>query len=180
MLDSILSVAAGGVTGLLGSVVAAVSGFVTTRQRNAHDLEMRKLDLEMMDREAKYRADLAQVESEARVSVAESEALAASYAADRATYATAAGGNSVLAMLLGLVDFVRGLVRPALTLYLVWLVWDLRSEVRDILERIGLDSLQTPAAMGIYGDVADMILYLASTCVAWWFGTRGRKTKAPR
>jgi len=53
MLDSIFSIAAGGVTGLLGSAVSVVGDLFKGGQKNRHEREMRKLDLEMMDREAK-------------------------------------------------------------------------------------------------------------------------------
>ncbi|EMG36600.1 hypothetical protein PCS_02612 [Desulfocurvibacter africanus PCS] len=178
MLDLLSSIFAGGVTGIIGSALTLVGDLFKAREQRKADEARRKHDLAMMDKEYQYRERQASIESDTRQAEADAGTLAASYAHDRAVYATVDGPWYLRLLLVG-VDVARGLVRPCLTVFLIWLVWDLRTEVKGILTSAGLQGLTAGDALGIYRDVAEMILYLAATCVTWWFGTRfkGSKTK---
>ena len=70
------------------------------------------------------------------------------------------------------VDFLRGFMRPALTLYLVgsssyitYLAW-------QILEKAHLGAISVTAAEDIFSQVISTIIYLAVSAVTWWFGDR--------
>ncbi|SKA81962.1 hypothetical protein, partial [Desulfobaculum bizertense] len=73
------------------------------------------------------------------------------------------------------VDVVRGLTRPALTVFMLWMVWNTRCQVEDVIARAGLERLDISLAMDLEKRIVCTILYLAGLSVAWWFGDRGRK-----
>jgi len=107
------------------------------------------------------------------------DALNASIAADRATYSEKivdkmGGGAAVVGFLLALVDVIRGLVRPAITLYFVYFVAKLWADVKvDILAKI--KTVGETMGVMLTVRVVDAALFLALTAVGWWFGTRPPK-----
>ena len=168
MFGAISSLLTGGATGIIGSVVSNVTDFMEQRRKNQHELELRKLDIQEMEKEYEYRKDVTAQKTQA-------EAQAISYEHDSRSYTSGMKIKSPwLKAPLVLVDLVRGLVRPALTVFLIFLVWNTFSEVQKVVNEAGMDALKPQEALGIYASVVDMILYLASTAVTWWFGTRPR------
>jgi hypothetical protein len=79
--------------------------------------------------------------------------------------------------LLVIVDFVRGMTRPGLTLYLIWEVHKTRAEIEAILAEAGVSGISIGEAIGVYTLVVETILFLVTTAVTWWFGTRTKKWK---
>lgn len=185
MFESLWAPLAGGAgTGLLGAVFSQVSDYFKQRQLHAHQLKMRELDLREMDAEHKYRVREREIEGAAREAEVDAQALVSSHSSDRATYLSVLGtlrsgaAEIVAAVAMSLVDLLRGIVRPALTIYLIWQVEQVRAEVRAVLAAAGLDGLDVGQALELYAQVVLMILYLAATALFWWFGTRN-KLKAP-
>ena len=71
-----------------------------------------------------------------------------------------------------LVDWLNGMMRPTLTLYLVagssyitYLAW-------QIMQTAGLATLTAAQAMDIFQQVTSTMIYLAVSAVTWWFGDR--------
>ena len=157
MLDSILAVMSGGVSGLLGTVVSAGTEYFQARQRHAHEIELRRVEMQMMATEAASAERLAAFERESEVMRAEHAALTASFRA--ATTRMSSGDSRWLVA----VDVVRGLTRPLLT----WGFVALSGTIYFTL---------SPVA-GTDGRIIDTVLYLTTTWVLWWFGARhvGRK-----
>ncbi len=177
MLTSLL---AGGLTGVLGAVFSNLADIWKRRQDRKHEIELRRLDLAIMDKEWEYRTRTAEAEEEVRLQESSDALRTASYTADTARYIDPAKIKSVcLKAALVAVDVIRGLIRPALTVYLLWLVWDTRCEVRTVIEAAGgIQAMDVRTAISVYRLIIEMILYLASTCVTWWFGTRPLKQEA--
>jgi hypothetical protein len=168
MFGALSSLLSGGVTGILGSVVSNVTDFFEQRRKNQHELELRKLDIKEMEKEYEYRKDVTAQKTQA-------EAQAISYEHDSRSYTSGMKIKSPwLKAPLVLVDLVRGLVRPALTVFLIALVWMTFLKVQQVIDAAGMEAIKPQKALGIYASVVDMILYLASTAVTWWFGTRPR------
>lgn len=179
MIEFLLSIMAGGATGIVGSLLKGVGDFFRRRQEMAHERSMRKLDMEMMDKEWEYRDRASAREGEVRLQESADDLQAASYEHDQATYSDRFDIKLTLnRVLLVLVDVVRGLTRPALTAYMLWLVWDTRCEVHQVLAGAGLDRIDVATAMDLDKRIVCTILYLASLCVTWWFGDRNRKAAA--
>lgn len=173
------SLLAGGATGILGSIFSNLTDLWKDHEARKQDLALRQLDLEMIDKEWSYKNHAIEIEGETKLSESADDLRSASYGADRAVYSLGAKiTNPWMKAGLVLVDVIRGLVRPFLTIYLVWLVWETRAEMDGIISAAGGSAISGDAAIQIYQSVVSMILYLAATAVTWWFGTRPvQKTK---
>ena len=110
------------------------------------------------------------------ITEADARSLVASYDNDRAAYLdpSAQKTSKFARTMFTIVDSVRGLIRPILTLYMVVLatmmfVW---------AQRLAGDKAITPdAAVQLIGQIVATILYLTTACVLWWFGSRPPKQK---
>ncbi len=178
MIEALLGAAGGGLTGLIGTGIHAWLRRGEEQRAQAHALAMRKMDLKEMEREAELAMRRVEAEAKVRLQEAQQERLVAqdaaeaqlrtaSYQQDRARY----GG--------GLVDAVRGLMRPAITVFLLlqtlavgWVVWHLLG---------GLEHLPAEVLLEIQRKLVDALIYLSTTAVVWWFGGRAMRTGgAPR
>lgn len=193
ILDGVFSgVASGGLTGLAG---LAVQGWLQVKQQ-AHQLALTKLQLDsarevrQLELEAGTRTATRQAESddlEARLAAqtaADAEDTRRSdisHASDAPRYAPSIiltgegwftrGVRAIIFALMGLVDVIRGLMRPGLTAYTMVLLTMVFLWVQDMHKRLAI--AYTPAeGKALTGDVVETISYLAVTCVVWWFGGR--------
>ena len=175
MLGSLIS---GGLTGILGAVVSNVTDIFKDRQKQAHERENRKLDLEAMDKEYSFEMSRTAAENQSKLDAAEIGLIAMSYEHDAASYSKGMKIKSgFLQGLLVFVDVIRGLVRPVLTAFLIWCIWDTRLEVKAIIEAAGIATIPIEQAISIYAAVVDAIIYIGTTACLWWFGTRPKKDK---
>ncbi len=156
MLDVLLSILTGGVSGLLGTAVSFFSSYFQAKQRHAQEMELRRLDMEMARAEAASAERVAAVEAESARDQAAWSALEASY--KEASRRWSRGDSKWLVF----VDVVRGLTRPGLTFMFVGLVG-------TIYFTLGGSDMET---IDIRPRIIDTVLYLATTCVLWWFGAR--------
>jgi hypothetical protein len=172
------SVLSGGATGLLGVVAQRWADhknkqldLARERQQQEFELAKRKADAEIMAQEWAARTRVAEVEAAGRSDVADSEALAASYALEPKRYSEGVKPGRVGGFFLILLDVVRGLVRPGLTVYLCVLTTMVYYQAREL---IGKEDLTSGEALHLEKMIVGTILYLTTTCVLWWFGTRHR------
>lgn len=163
----------GGVTGLLGSVL---TGYIEIRKQKLiweHKEHMLKLEHALIKMERDSALAIARVVADERKEVAESAAFEKSFAADRAAYMTwrpkSKVGEMLVSILFLFIDFVRGLIRPALTVYLCILTTWLYIEVRTIAGPMTLYQ-----AFELMSQISYVILYLTTSVVLWWFGTRNK------
>lgn len=180
--DIIGSVLGGGITGLLGAVITRYADYKSAElnikvsvQKNEHEIAMKNMDYQIMKEEWAQRINIADIEADARVEVADSQAFAASYKTDvRLSNPTklSKAQNAWLA----LVDGVHGLVRPGLTLYLAGVTTAVYMQASAIIKVM---SISPDQAVDIYQQISSTILYLTTTVVLWWFGTRS-KEKLPK
>lgn len=171
MFGWITSLLSGGATGLLGSLVTNVADYFENKRKNQHEIELRKLDIQEMQQEYEARKEITAQQTSAQTTQT-------SYEHDSRSYTSGMKIKSAwLKAGLVFVDMIRGLVRPALTVFLIILVWMTFSQVQAVLESAGVDPLPVNKAGAIYASVVDMILYLAATSVTWWFGTSPRSKK---
>ena len=159
MLDSVLALLSGGATGIIGTVATGVFEHLGQRRRDAQELQLRRLDIEMMGVEAaaaERQATLAMESAEIR---AESAAMQASYREAGARWSAAGEGGWIVA-----VDVVRGLTRPVLTVGLV-------------VRTGAIYYSTTPAEFAIRERIIATVLYGMSAALVWWFGDRRRRAK---
>ena len=162
-MEILTSLLAGGLTGLLGTVLTGGLKIFHKRQAHRQEIELRKIDLSMINAEAAAAERVAVIEAESEKAQAEYDALQASYkeAATRFTEGYRMSSAQVW-VLLG-IDVVRGLMRPALTLFLV---------ISTTTIYFSLTGAMDLPAVEMQERIIATLLYLTTTCVTWWFGGR--------
>lgn len=174
------SVVGGGVTGILGVVVQRVADYKNkqldmqiAKEKYAHETNMRKVDAEIMAQEWAGRTRVAEVEAEAKVDAADASAFQASFA--EPTRATApikvTRGQAWVVVIL---DVIRGIVRPGLTVYLCVLTTLVYMQATALIGVDGIAALTSEQVLQLILKVVGTVLYLTTTCVLWWFGTRNK------
>lgn len=177
MFELITSLFGGGLTGLIGSVVSRIFDYKTkqleitaNQQKFAHDLAMRKADAEIMAQEWAARTRVAEVETAGREAVADAQAFAESFK-EPPRYSAGATLTPAQTWLLVILDFTRGMVRPGLTIYLCVITTMVYLQARWLLG----PGIKSDDSVQILNKIIAMILYLTTTCVLWWFGTRSKQ-----
>lgn len=192
LIAEVLSSAAGG--GLLGSVGGILQGIIKYFQdkaiakielekitlQNAQEIKRWEHDSKMLDLEMKYKVDLAELEKQKEITLADLSAMTESFKADRATYATPEAINKYGGWMVGM-DFIRGLIRPVITFlwsiffflfsgYVFWYVLVYMPELLtkgDFLERTSY-------------ALIDTLVFTTSTVTLWWFASRGQQANLAR
>jgi hypothetical protein len=182
MLGIISSIFSGGLTGLLGVAFQRFFDFLKVKQElemkridHEHEVNMRRIDGELMAQEWAARTQVATIEATARETVAAETSFASSFNMEPKQYSARAKIGPVTGFLLVLLDVLRGIVRPGLTIYLCVITTMIYIEARTIMA--GLTFI-TADAIKVHDHIISTILYLTTTCVLWWFGTRNSQ-KAP-
>lgn len=176
--QGLLAIVSGGATGILGVIFQRVFDHWKQKQeldkikaQNAHELAMKKADAEIMAQEWAARTKVAQVEGETAREVADAQAFAASFAAEPKRYAEGVKAGRIGGFLLVLADVIRGIVRPGLTLYLAWIATELYNDSQKLVSGTGFEA---KLLVGMHQQIVFTLLYLFTTCVLWWFGTRNK------
>jgi hypothetical protein len=78
---------------------------------------------------------------------------------------------SIISFLFGFTDFIRGMIRPTLTVYLCGVTTWVTLMAWKIMQASGTEITATQA-MVIFQDTTSIVVYLTVSCVTWWFGDR--------
>lgn len=175
------SIVSGGVTGLVGSVITRWADYKTEQMRLANALEVGKLDADTRKSVAQTQATsqmaVAQTQAEGEEAKAAYAALSASFDGDKAAYINSVPESGFMRYVMGLVDAVRGLIRPAITTMLLVVTFWLTYILQDMVAKLGSTLLPVSTLLDLWGTVINMVLYLTASAVLWWFGGR---IKAPK
>jgi hypothetical protein len=192
ILEVISALAGGGLGGLTGLIGTVVTKWDESRKRDAdyrieslraeQTRELVKLDqahaLALAGLTAASQERLADINAQARADESASADYRAAMEGDKATYSTPAAQESSRAVrwMMGLVDFLRGVIRPGATIYSLVLLTILMLWVQSMYASKTL-TLTPDQTQKLAMDVIGTVTYLASTCVTYWFGVRssGRK-----
>ena len=154
---------------LVGWVGGALNRYLDLKKTAMdNDFELKKLAAtqDFMLKEAEVSLQTAKVTADASIEVAGYQAMKDSYDADQATYGTTWNGR--------LVDTVRGLIRPTLTMAFFFLNFWLMYEVMSSMAKNQL----LPSADQLYA-LADLLvkwaLFQGGVCIGWWFASRPSK-----
>ncbi len=182
MTDIIASILSGGATGLIGSALSSVMDFFKLKQQHAHDLEMGKLEQETLKLETARDVTIAKEEAETKKQVSEDEADAkaqvASYGQDSRQYLSseAVKSSKFATVLMAIVDFCRGMVRPTMVVYLC-----VATTVQGVFIYL---ELQNSGVMLSQEQLYNLIMmyvtgvfYMTFTAVGWYFGSRSKFDK---
>jgi len=176
------SIFAGGATGLLGVLVQRYFDHKNREldkqleaQRQAHELSMRDKDAAIMAQEWAGRTQVADIEAAATVNAADAAAFGASFNLEPKQYSSnVVKPTKGQSWVLVLVDAVRGIVRPGLTVYLCAITTMVYSDAQMLLGKA--QGMTATEALDLTKMVVGTVLYLTTTCVLWWFGTRNKQT----
>jgi hypothetical protein len=186
----------GGVTGLIGNVVSGIFKYKNTKLemerdvlQNSHELALIDAETKAMIEEAKANIKITQAQVEGAIEIEDSKAFMEAQKQGNKTLLDNQWVNallsvenkwaklitvpiaSLISILFGFVDFLRGIIRPVLTVYLcgvttwvTWMAW-------EIMQAHGV-ALTAVQATVIFNDVTSIVTYLTVSCVTWWFGDR--------
>lgn len=169
IFSGLASILGGGLTGLLGSVATGVLEYKTRKldielqkEKYANEIALKKVDAEMMTKEWA-----------AKVEVEDSKAFNTSLTSEPAVYhegKLTKEQNWLMVVL----DFLRGVIRPGLTLYLCAITTVIYVKAARLLNG---EVILPGMAYDLVTQIINTILYLTTTCVLWWFGTRNKTPK---
>lgn len=191
ILEILGSIFSGGATGILGIVAQRFADYKNKQldmqlesQRHTNNIALRELDSRIMAQEATAKIEvvslegknanaLQEVKNEGAISQADAVAFTASYQIEPKLY-NSGKLTDAQNWLMVVLDVFRGSVRPLLTLYLCVLTTYIYFQAKGLLSQ---EDLNTEQAMKLTEYVVHSILYLTTTIVLWWFGTRNKEKK---
>lgn len=171
---------AGGATGLLGTWLTARTEMKRLKEQNRHDEIMAVHAMESMKLEAQLKLDQTVVEGQITEELAAYDTLKASFEQDKSTYFKITGVkwvDSIGGMLFGFVDFVRGMIRPVITIGMAYIVIEIHNELLMLMNNMPDPPLTQDQAFRVYMNLNNIVLYIAATTILWWFGTRVKNLK---
>lgn len=178
----------GGITGLIGSAVTSIFNFKTEKLRGEIKIETIKAETNAMIEEAKANIAITRAQIEGEIEVADSNVYLQSQKEGNKTLFDNKWIDKLLSiegywrfvtvptavlvsMCFGFVDFLRGLMRPLLTIYLTglatWVTW--KSYELLMLTKSAMTATE---AVDIFTDATSIVMYLTTTVICWWFGSR--------
>ncbi len=161
MLAGLISLFGGGFTGLLGSAIGKY-----------FDLKSKKLDIELEKNKFEHEQALAQLQYTAAVEVEDSKAFKEAQTNEPKQYYTGTEYTPTQRWFALGLDFIRGLVRPVLTIYLCILTTFIYIKAARLLNG---DVILPGMAYDLTNQIIQTILYLTTTAICFWFGSRGNK-----
>lgn len=180
----------GGVTGLIGNIVTGWMNYKTMKAKNEHEVAMLKAESEAMKLEAEMNIKITEAKIQGEVELADTQAYIESQKSGQTRYFSdrwvdkllsvdgkvskwfALPAAILIAFMFGIVDWLRGFMRPALTLYLTGMSTVITYMAWDIMQKYGMEQMSVDQALGVYNNVITIIIYLTVSCVTWWFGDR--------
>jgi len=182
--EILTSVLGGGITGILGAVVTRIADYKNkkldleaNKEKYAHEIRLREADAKIMEQEWAARTKVAEVEATGKEAVADAQAFNTALTSEPQRYYEAKKYTPGQAWGLIVLDIARGIVRPALTVYLCAITTIVYMEARQLLgDGSTIPVTETVALVKL---IISTVLYLTTTCVLFWFGTRNKQS-APK
>ena len=177
MITGILtSILGGGITGIAGTAIQRFADHKAKKLDGELEIKKREIDLQIMKEEWNQRVKVAEVEGAARVEEADAQAFAASFQ-EPTPYSAGTKKTHAQVWVLLLLDLLRGSIRPLLTIYVCLLVTAIYLQAASLLNH---ETLSPLAALGLVEQIIQTVLYLCTSVVCWWFGTRAPSGKGPK
>jgi hypothetical protein len=175
------SIFSGGATGIIGVIAQRFADYKNKQldmqleaQRHANAVALRRVDAEIMAQEWAARTKVAEVEGETAKEVADAAAFGKSFEMEPQRYSGEKLTPNQQWVMVAL-DAFRGAVRPMLTVYLCVLTTLIYILAR---QKVQAEDLTSGEALELLKLIIGSILYLTTTCVLWWFGTRNKNKGA--
>jgi hypothetical protein len=185
----------GGVTGLIGTIWSGYNqrkikelDIEDRRAERLHDLEMVRAETEAMRAEAEASIQVTQAQVEGAVALEDARNYGITQKAantnvflesfmERMFSATgwaayfAQPAGVLVCLLFGLVDTVKGLARPCITVYLLGVSTWITVQAWTVVDQLG-STISAVQALQMLSGVMSTVLYLTVSAVTWWFGDR--------
>ena len=185
----------GGITGLATAAITAVANYKNQKLKNemekfkaGHELNRMDKEMEIIKAETTAQVTITKAEIEGAIELAEMDAYKeAQKAGGRKMFSTSFAEKliaiegkwrvitvpigSLVLLLFGLVDFLKALMRPGLTMYLTGMTTYITIIAYDILQQTG-SAITPEQAFAIFDQVITTVIYLTVTCVTFWFADR--------
>lgn len=183
ILTGVASLFGGGLTGLLGTVISKVADFKTKKlememavQQAAHDVEMAKVRMQEIAAKGAIDTKIEQVKADAVTNAADAATLKAAVEAEASVgrLSEPAKVTSKQEWIFVIIDAIRAMVRPGLTIYLCLITTMMYLQARKLMG----GAMLPEQAAGILTEIVNTVLYLTTTCVLFWFGTRSRNSSS--
>ena len=175
ILGIVTSLFGGGLTGLIGGVTEKIFAYKArklalqeNREKYTHEVNMKKADAEIMAQEWAARTKVADIEAVAKIDAADAKAFSASF--NEPVRYSQGDLTKKQNWLMVVLDTIRGLVRPGLTLYLCAITTVLYLKAVAFVP----GDVSVEQSMELVEKVTNMILYVTTTCILWWFGSRNK------
>jgi hypothetical protein len=144
------------------------------KDRFEHEARMKDLDAKIMAQEFSARTQIASIEGESKIETAAYEAFAKSFN-EPAMYSEKVKPSRWQAWVLIGLDGLRGSIRPILTLYLCAITTKMYFDAYFTLKAVASLPIPVESLLIFLNKIADAVIYLTTTCVLWWFGSRPPK-----
>ncbi|MBU2978994.1 hypothetical protein [Alteromonas sp. C1M14] len=171
--DTLTAVLSGGATGLLGSAIQSFSNYKTKQLEFEQENIRLAHDAQMVQLEAQASISISQQESAAQTEKSAFELQTSSYSHDVRSYMPDVGAPSWIIAALGIVDVLRGLIRPSLTAYMAVAAAVILASANSLLG--DLDQIAAAERLQTATNIWATMLYVATTIFFWWFGQRPPK-----
>lgn len=179
----------GGAVGLIGNAITTYFTYKQKSMEYQHAEKMIELEMKAMLVEAEANIKIVKAQVEGAVEIADSAAYMESIKqGNRDQFSDkwiadllgvkgwgryfAIPCAILVAFLFGIVDFFSSLMRPALTAYLIGMTTWVTLLAREILDKANTETLTAMQALVLFDNVITLVIFLASSCVTWWFGDR--------
>lgn len=173
MFETLFSLVSGP---LLGGIFGCVNAYIANKakaQDQAHELEMAREERETRRVEAEMQMRVTEEEFSGKAFLASQTAGNKTALSSTNLQAMLAGNwfmrsvGSLLALLLGLTDVARNVVRPGITIYLAFACHNMLANFIEQTGGIGIGQRSEIVSYGVQSQ-----FNLLTMCVAWWFGSR--------
>lgn len=179
ILGGLTSILSGGITGLFGTAIGAFFTYKSKqldvelqKEKYANEIELKKADAAIMAQEWTARTQIAVTQADAQKNAEDSKAFAASLTSEPQRYAEGPLTTKQNWFMVFL-DFFKGLIRPSMTIYLAALTTLIYLQAEALIGHgISIDQ-----AAGLVSKIIDTVLYLTTTVILWWFGSRAHDKK---
>jgi len=180
-ITSILgTIFSGGITGIIGSAISAFSSYKLKRMEYDHVEKMFELNTLQIQAQTDRDIKISQLTIEQIEASSASIIKQESYKQDKASYSNNVNYSEygragkyfgmVVNFLLGIVDFLRGVIRPATTIYFEVFMFIMWYTLYNMLD--GYRGIEISKLTELFHTITVLILYCATTCILWWFGER--------
>lgn len=190
-----LDVIFGGVTGLIGTVVGGIFKYKTMKAQielkkveHSHELQMVEAETSAMIAESKANISITRAQVEGAIDLEDAKAFVQSQKeGNKSMFSNkwieklfSVKGKwqiitlplaMLIATMFGFTDFLRGILRPVLTIYLCGATTWVTMMAWKIMQTQGLE-ISSSQAVTIFNDTTSIITFLTVSCITWWFGDR--------